>query len=65
MPVGWTLPLAERLEKERLRPPNYSSTDEFLKLLWVMGMFFALLALLPEFEGDWDRQEGDDKRRRY
>ena len=65
MPVGWTLPLAERLENERLRPPKYPSTNELLKLLWVMGMFFALLALLPEFEGDWDKQEGDDKRRRY
>ena len=64
MPVGWTLPLAERLEKERSRPPKYPSAN-VLELLWVIGMFFALLALLPEFEGDWDKQEGDDKRRRF
>ena len=63
MPVGWTLPYEERLEKERLHPPKYPSTRELLEIFCVMGLFFALLALMPDFEGDWDKQEGDDKRR--
>jgi len=63
MPVGWKLPLEERLEKERLHPPKSLSTTEWLELFCVMGLFFALLALMPDFEGDWDRQEDDKKRR--
>jgi len=62
MPVGWQLPLEERLEQERLHPPRYTSTQELLQIFGVMGLFFALLALMPDFEGDWDKQE-DDKRR--
>jgi len=31
----------------------------------VLGGFFALIALMPEFDGragsDWDKQEGDDE----
>ncbi len=63
MPVGWTLPPEERLEKERLHPPKYPSAKELLEIFCVMGLFFAVLALMPDFEGDWDKQEGDDKRR--
>lgn len=63
MPVGWTLPPEERLEKERLHPPKWPSTTELLELFCVMGLFFGLLALMPDFEGDWDKQE-DDKGQR-
>jgi hypothetical protein len=64
MPVGWTLPPEERLEKERLHPPTYPSINTLLELACVLGVFFTLLALMPDFEGDWDKQEGDDKKRR-
>jgi hypothetical protein len=63
MPVGWKLSPEERLEKERLHPPKYPTTSELLQIVCVMGVFFALLALMPDFEGEWDKQEGDDKRR--
>jgi hypothetical protein len=64
MPVGWTLPPAERLEKERLHPPIYPSANTLLEIICALGVFFALLALMPDFEGDWDKQEGDDKKAR-
>jgi hypothetical protein len=64
MPVGWTLPPEERLEKERLHPPIYPSTNTLLEIACALGVFFALLALMPDFEGEWDKQEGDDKKRR-
>ena len=63
MPVGWTLPPEERREKERLHPPKYPTTEELLQIFCVIGAFFALLALMPDFDGKWDKQEGDDKRR--
>ena len=62
MPVGWTLPPEQRATK-----PTDRSTSKLLELICVMGVFFALLALMPEFEGrgggDWDEQEGDRDRR--
>jgi hypothetical protein len=62
MPVGWTLSREQRLEIERLRPAV--SNNEVLELICIMGVFFALMALLPDFdgwrEGDWHRK-GDDE----
>jgi hypothetical protein len=60
MPVGWTLPFEER----RFQPPA-PSTGQISMLIGVLGLLFALIALLPEFDGsrsaDWDKQEGDDQ----
>ena len=62
MPVGWTLSPQQRLERQ-ISKPKYPSTNELLELIGVMGVFFALLALMPEFDGqnarDWGEQEGD------
>ena len=62
MPVGWTLSPQQRLERQIPRP-KYPSTKELLELIGVMGVFFTLLALMPEFDGqrtrDWGEQEGD------
>lgn len=62
MPVGWTLPLEER----RFQPVG-PSAGELFGLIATIGLLFALIALLPEFDGrrdaDWDRQEGDDQKR--
>jgi hypothetical protein len=63
MPVGWSLSAQQRLERH-LPGPNYPSGNELLKLVCIMGVFFALMALLPEFDGahadDWGKEEGDE-----
>src|ERR1700680_1697804 len=63
MPVGWTLPPEERLNRQAAKPID-SSKYKLLELVCVIGVFFALLALMPDFEGrtsgDWDEQEGDE-----
>jgi hypothetical protein len=62
MPVGWTLSPQQRLERQ-IPKPKYPSTIELLELIGVMGVFFTLLALMPEFDGqhtsDWGEQEDD------
>jgi hypothetical protein len=51
MPVGWTLPADQRLAQAA--EPNI---EQLLKLACVLGVFFALMALLPDFEG-WREEE--------
>jgi hypothetical protein len=55
MPVGWSLPAEQR----PLRPG--ASASQILELICVLGVFFALMALLPDFESacaaEWDREE--------
>ncbi|HEY3947844.1 hypothetical protein [Phenylobacterium sp.] len=59
MPVGWTLPAAQRSRVLAARPPEPPA--DLLGLgLFLVG-FFALLALLPDFDGQWDRQELDEE----
>jgi hypothetical protein len=59
MPVGWTLPAEQRARVLAARPveppPNLFGLGLFL-----FG-FFALLALMPDFDGKWDRQELDEE----
>jgi hypothetical protein len=58
MPVGWSLPFEER----PFHPPA-PSAGQLLALISTLGLLFALIAFLPEFDGtrdrDWDQQEGD------
>jgi hypothetical protein len=65
MPVGWAPSPADSLDHPAT-PPDLSPA-EAVALIYILGAFFALIALMPEFdgwrEGDWDKQEGDDKRR--
>jgi hypothetical protein len=58
MPVGWTAPGS--------RAAGVGPTPtQVLGLAGAIGGLFALLALLPDFDGrDWDRQEGDEGPRR-
>jgi hypothetical protein len=50
MPVGWTLPRSERDQ------PNPIELNQFLKLVCALGIYFSLLAMLPEFER-WAEEE--------
>ena len=56
MPVGWTLPAAEAWQY-RLRHPAMP-TNQLLKAVAVIVLFFALIALMPKFDGrrdeDWE-----------
>ena len=67
MPVGWALSAQER---EELRPElsNEPSLMKLLQTLCALGVFFSLLALMPDFDGsrseDWDSQEDESHRRR-
>jgi hypothetical protein len=64
MPVGWTLPDHERLERQASSPPG-PTPAMLVGLICFVGGLFALIALMPNFDGsrpgDWDRQEGDDE----
>lgn len=55
MPVGWTLPLQQRLEREQ---PSPIEPNQFLELICALGIYFCLLAMLPEFER-WSDEEQD------
>jgi len=56
MPVGWSL--------SPRRPAPGPTLAEVLPPLCVVAWLFALIALMPDFDGwrgDWDEQEGDRK----
>lgn len=65
MPVGWTLSPQQRLERQISRPA-YPSVEKLLETICVVGMFFALMALMPDFDGsrtgDWGEEEDRDER---
>jgi len=61
MPVGWTLSRQERLSRPA---PEPMAPAALLGLLLAVGGFFALIALMPDFQseqGGWDQSEGDDE----
>jgi hypothetical protein len=57
MPVGWTAPAGQATASAGPTPA------QVVGLVGAIGGLFALLALLPNFDGSrpgaWDRQEGD------
>ena len=53
MPVGWTLPLQQRLERDHTLPVE---PEQLLRVICVLGIYFCLLAMLPEFER-WSDEE--------
>ena len=59
MPLGWRLPPDEAARREMNQP--HPSSGTILKAVAGLLLFFALIALLPEFDGardrDWDSQE--------
>ena len=68
MPVGWTLPPAELQARQMAAQQDGPSPEAMIGMVIIIGSLFALIALMPEFDGrrdsDWDEQEGDFPRRR-
>ena len=68
MPVGWTLPPAELQARQMAAQQDGPSAEAMIGMVIIIGSLFALIALMPEFDGrrdsDWDEQEGDFPRRR-
>jgi hypothetical protein len=64
LPVGQTLSPQQRLERQAPIPATPSLSLLF-SLACVLGGFFALIALMPDFDGrngaDWGQQEGDEE----
>jgi len=62
MPVGWVLPAEMRL---KLPAPSQIPPQVLFGLICAIGGFFALIALMPDFDGwrsgDWDRQQDDEE----
>ncbi len=63
MPVGWKPLPAILLERERSLPPG-PGPDGLFKIALGLAAFFALIALLPDFDGHWDAREKDEDKRR-
>ena len=66
MPVGWS-PSTSQVFDRRPTGPESPGLPELVAMLYVVGAVFALIALMPPFDGrngeDWDEQEGDDQPR--
>ncbi len=67
MPVGWT-PSPEQLSDRESASSPGPSLSEAVAMIYVVGAIFALIALMPPFDGrdggDWDEQEGDGRKAR-
>jgi hypothetical protein len=63
MPVGWKLPSIQHEDM----PPG-ESLLRIVQAVCVLGVFFCLLALMPDFDGsrpgDWDAEEDERNLRR-
>ena len=66
MPVGW-VPSPQLLWRRQIsQPPGPARRDLAGRRFLGIGLLFALIALLPEFDGSpagggWDRQENDQE----
>jgi len=62
MPIGWALTPAQR---EYWRPDTPMAPAKLFGLISIVGGIFALIALMPDFDGrtgaDWGKQEDDDQ----
>jgi hypothetical protein len=63
MPLGWKVPADVFTARVLSRTPP-AQTHELVSVAVVLICLFAIIALLPRFDGtrqeDWDRQEGDE-----
>lgn len=60
MPVGWSLP-PEAARARLAARDDGPAPRQLLGLACLVGGLLALLALMPDFQGRWDRQEGEDE----
>ncbi len=62
LPVGAALTPAQAFDRRWSRAPDLT-LEQALALVYILGALFAVIALLPPFDGwsdgDWDEQEGD------
>ncbi len=61
MPVGWAPPQAVSAAR-RTGEADGSDVERLAGLGAFLAGLFGLIALMPDFEGRWDRQHGDDER---
>ena len=60
MPVGWDLPPQE--SEARLAAMSMGmDPGKLAGLICFLGGLFALIALMPDFDGAWDGQDTDDE----
>lgn len=59
MPPGWAPPTGVEVGR-RTGEADASDARGLIGLTVFLAGFFALIALMPDFEGRWDRQAGDD-----
>ncbi len=58
MPLGWALPLDERLRQARPGPPDPTPV-QLGGVLILIVLVFTLIALMPDFDGWGPGQEGE------
>jgi hypothetical protein len=58
MPVGWA-PAPDEIRAHAATTDSELGFRRTLGLICLIGGLFALFALLPDFDGGWDRQEDD------
>ncbi len=63
MPVGWKPSPQTLLERELSAVPN-PGAGALLKIALGLAAIFALIALLPDFDGDWEQRGKDDDKQR-
>jgi hypothetical protein len=67
MPAGWKLP-DEEYRRRQAALGNVVDPHALLNAFALIASLLAIIALLPDFDGrsdgDWDEQEGDNRRRR-
>ena len=67
MPLGWKLP-DEEYRRRQAALGNVVDPHALLNAVALIASLLAIIALLPNFDGrsdgDWDEQEGDNRRRR-
>lgn len=60
MPVGWSLSPEQLRDRLASRPADLDA-GKLIGLICFIGGLFALIALLPDFDGAWDGQEADEE----
>lgn len=61
MPFGWSPPADVVEQQQALSLPD---APETLSLIGILFALFALIALMPDFDGKWEIEDGEDDRRR-